>query len=653
VSDLLIAGSDRLMASRLVSSCLAASDRDRVWWATGDGDAMAAALVERAVARVAVAHGQGAAAGGRLERVVPLDGDASTGGSIAAQRFDEAWYLGGAIERWLRPSASTAPAAAQSFAAFCADRVGRINYVFTSATPMRDEDVRERMLVQLPGTARERGTRSRMFLTPLLLGEPQLDEDARNHPLLWFFSMLAALKGEIDRRLPQYFTRHVLRFRMEPAGVLHVLDAGDAADALVLGRQPADNPDRYWRLPAVAVPIEELCRRAERTFGVPLRAASGLEEMNSVDRLFQQRLDQQDDWFAAAESSHAHAASVEEQWPQATVAVKARDPLASLEAVRASLENRTAVQRSRMRAVAEALQPRQVLRRGGPLTYYASDSSGPTVVLINALGHRLEYWYPLLDRLLPFFNVITWETRGLASTDRPHTVADHVDDLIGILQAEDVERCHVIGWCTGGKMAIEFYTRGRPVAMSLALLNCSFAHRDAPGLGDTPYERHLASVCGMLTSRPQLAGSLKRSLDQTVAGVDPALLDEVGDQLPSMVLSFINSDLRSLVMAPFATTDRMLRYAQQMLDFWSFDARTPAGRVDVPVLLLGGQYDTVASPESSRTAAALFRHARYVELAGGNHYSLYEHPGPVADLLTRFFADPSQATAFPTELVSC
>src|SRR5262249_52296163 len=114
------------------------------------------------------------------------------------------------------------------------------------------------------------------------------------------------------------------------------------------------------------------------------------------------------------------------------------------------------------------------------------------------------------------------------------------------------------------------------------------------------------------------------------------------EELSVSVLSLMNINLRSYVVAPFKTEATTANYAHQLVDFWSYDSRGKAGEVRVPVLLMAAEYDQVATPASSEIAAGLFANARYVFVRGATHYCLYDRADFVADLLRKFFEDPEE-----------
>src|SRR5439155_8305465 len=126
-----------------------------------------------------------------------------------------------------------------------------------------------------------------------------------------------------------------------------------------------------------------------------------------------------------------------------------------------SAAHHTAHDRARRRADAlpDMLERRGVDLGGVRLGYAAAGSGSPPLVVLNALGQGLGYWYPLMDRLVRPHRILIWETRADTATGTFCTLADHVEDVAAVLRQEDVAECHLLGWCTGAKVAIEFYRR--------------------------------------------------------------------------------------------------------------------------------------------------------------------------------------------------
>jgi hypothetical protein len=72
--------------------------------------------------------------------------------------------------------------------------------------------------------------------------------------------------------------------------------------------------------------------------------------------------------------------------------------------------------------------------------------------------------------------------------------------------------------------------------------------------------------------------------------------------------------------------------------------------VEVPILLIGAEYDSIASTSMSAAAVRLFRWARYVEVQGANHYCLYDRPRLIARLIAAFVRNPADIREFHGEV---
>jgi pimeloyl-ACP methyl ester carboxylesterase len=121
------------------------------------------------------------------------------------------------------------------------------------------------------------------------------------------------------------------------------------------------------------------------------------------------------------------------------------------------------------------------------------------------------------------------------------------------------------------------------------------------------------------------------------------MLEEIDtEKLATSVLSLMNTELKQHVLAPFRNEKTLINYVRQILDFWSYDTRTNAAQVQVPVLFIVSEYDKVASPAMSDMMAAHFPLARSVHIQGATHYCLYDRPDLIATLLENFFRDPDR-----------
>lgn len=251
------------------------------------------------------------------------------------------------------------------------------------------------------------------------------------------------------------------------------------------------------------------------------------------------------------------------------------------------------------------------------LTYYRGGSHGAPLVLLNALGQALEPWFRLIDRLLPRRVVIS-ELRPTDAPQRPLTLDDQVDHLEAVLDHAKIRACHLVGWCTGPKVALACYLRRPGSVLSMVFLNAAFKHATRPPELDTPYERNLELVCRAVDQRPETAARLTKIFEPGVFG---------GSR---------SGGLEDAVRKRFVTDAALVTYAREHLDFWARDATADAANVRIPMLFVSAEHDEIVSPASVRVAAERFPTARYTEVAGGTHYALYEDADRVARLIEDF-----------------
>jgi pimeloyl-ACP methyl ester carboxylesterase len=126
------------------------------------------------------------------------------------------------------------------------------------------------------------------------------------------------------------------------------------------------------------------------------------------------------------------------------------------------------------------------------LRYYRGGSAGLPVVVVNALGQDLRPWARLVAALAPR-RVLTWRLRGLPP-DPPVRFDTHIDDLSAVLDAERVDACHLVSWCTGFRTAVGYQRRQPARVRSVVALSPSFKHRGRAAELDTGYERDLETL---------------------------------------------------------------------------------------------------------------------------------------------------------------
>lgn len=268
----------------------------------------------------------------------------------------------------------------------------------------------------------------------------------------------------------------------------------------------------------------------------------------------------------------------------------------------------------------ELLSLREVaLANGERATYYAGGRGERTIVIVNAYGQGFIYWTKLIRELSETYRLVVWNPRRNAST--------HRDDLRKILAQERLESCDFLGWCTGPKLILDYYSIYPEQVASMTFLGATFKNVPGQAQLDTDYEHGLEPLLKMVHDRPQLAGRLKEALRGVLLAGQS---DEPG---------FPSPDLKEAVMGPFASDEDVVDYARQILQFWDHDVSVILQNVRVPVLFVTGEHDRIASPRMAQAGADLIPGAGYVEVKGGSHYLQYEQSSLIASLVDQFLRE--------------
>jgi pimeloyl-ACP methyl ester carboxylesterase len=481
----------------------------------------------------------------------------------------------------------------------------------------------------------------RLFETGAIVGENYIRTGSGGNDLRQLVAALDDVTAEVRERLPEYFDFQGLRLLAKPGAGMNLVRVEDAVEIMVCLAQQQSTLGRHYRVvSAKNTPLKTVTRLLGKVYGASLALVSDPQQLNAIDRLLEQRFCAVEDAFVCPEP-----AGNQDLLRKAGVACEPalfddKSLQNVLSAIRQEQTAGRAQRNQRAASVYSSLSPRSLERPEGNLDYFVAGSEGPHVLILNALGQGLEFWGRLTDQLMREHRVVLWETRGLESESAPLQVRDHLDDIECILRQESIGSCYVVGWCTGPQLAVEFYLRRPESILGMVFLNSVFKFAGRPEL-ETPYSTNLEKLCRLLDQRPEMASSVMRSLSTPPAN-DINLMDETDtSNTARQVLSLTNVELRTHVLAPFSTVTTTLNYAREILDLLSCPTLEKTGRVEVPILLVGCEYDQVASAAKSREAAGLFPRCRHIELPGATHYSIYDRTGVVAAMLRRFFRSPS------------
>lgn len=251
----------------------------------------------------------------------------------------------------------------------------------------------------------------------------------------------------------------------------------------------------------------------------------------------------------------------------------------------------------------------------GPFRIHFHEAgSGDAILLLHGLGSCGQDWLLQMPLLSRRFRVIAPDLRGHGQTDKPPDcvrVSDLASDVIGLLDALDIDRAHVVGLSLGGCVALQMALDVPARVRSLMPVN-TFARLEP----DSP--RHAL----MLASRLVVLGL--RGLPAQAEFVAARLFPKP-EQAP----------LRQLAAERIAAND-VTTYRRLLFALRAFDVRDRLREIACPTLIVAGDRDSTVPIKAKQLLAANIPRARLEIVADSGHATPIDQPDVFNSLLMQF-----------------
>ena len=246
-----------------------------------------------------------------------------------------------------------------------------------------------------------------------------------------------------------------------------------------------------------------------------------------------------------------------------------------------------------------------ILTTHGARVSYSRTGTGEAVLLIQGVGAVGNAWRPQIEALSQHYSVVAFDNRGIGGssiTEGCLTIEGMAEDALTILNAEGINRCHVVGHSMGGLIAAQLALMWPRRVKSLALL-CTFADgRGATRLSGRMLMLALRSRIGTRVMRR--TGMIRMIMpDAYVRQNDPTTLartlgDLFGRDLADQP-SIIPRQLRA--MSRYSALSRLHELS------------------GIPTLVVSAHQDPIAPPPLGKDIASRIQGARYVEFPDASH----------------------------------
>ncbi len=232
------------------------------------------------------------------------------------------------------------------------------------------------------------------------------------------------------------------------------------------------------------------------------------------------------------------------------------------------------------------------------------DPGKPWIVLSNSLGADLSMWEPQLDLLTRSYRVLRYDTRGHGGSDAPegpYHFDDLVGDVIGLMDAQEIESAAFMGLSMGGMtglgLALDHSDRVSRVV-------CADGRADAPEPFRAMWDQRIAAV---------EASGLNGIVDGTLA----TWLTETWREANPEALAAVRSMVLGNDPAGYIACCRALK---------QLDYLRRLGSVSIPVHFVGGSEDKGAAPDVMRAMAEATPGGVFVEVPDAAHVANINQP---------------------------
>lgn len=235
------------------------------------------------------------------------------------------------------------------------------------------------------------------------------------------------------------------------------------------------------------------------------------------------------------------------------------------------------------------------------------------LVLSNSLGSDLSMWDPQAAPLEEELRVLRYDTRGhgqSAVTPGPYTIEQLSRDVIGLLDALDIERAHFCGLSMGGKIGMWLGVHAPDRLRKLVLCNTGARIGTA--------ERWNARIQDVR--------------DHGMKGIAAAVIERwftpgFRERSPEAVA-------RARAMVERTPPEGYVACCAAIRDA---DQRAEVAGIGAPTLVIAGRHDPATPPADGRALSGAISGARYVEL-DASHLSNVEAAEAFTAELTAFLS---------------
>jgi pimeloyl-ACP methyl ester carboxylesterase len=256
------------------------------------------------------------------------------------------------------------------------------------------------------------------------------------------------------------------------------------------------------------------------------------------------------------------------------------------------------------------------MRVNGIELYYelSGPEDAPVLVLSNGIMMSTASWGFQKDALSPHLRVLLYDCRGMWQSEHPegpYSMAQHADDLAGLLDGLGIERAHIGGISYGAEISMTFALRYPEKTQSLIVID------------------------GVSEIHPLLRGQTMPWL-MAAERNDPELLLKTSYHMNFAEdwiranQAFIDSSVERYAELDMAALIRLMKA------FYDVDFTDELPQIDAPTLVIAGEEDLIKGRDYAEIIAAQIPGSESVLVPGSGHALCLEKPDVLNTLLLGF-----------------
>ncbi len=242
---------------------------------------------------------------------------------------------------------------------------------------------------------------------------------------------------------------------------------------------------------------------------------------------------------------------------------------------------------------------------GSRIPYHVTGTGEPLLLHHGAESHQGQYaiFAPLLATGIRAVSYDQRDVGDAESVDADYTMADLADDCVGLMDALEIERAHIMGISFGGAVALHVGLRHPDRAQSLIV-----------GAAPASFAPPTGFLAEVMAVSPEERGALMR---------DASLSPEAQQD------SWLMANLASLGRGTVTALGSRRRAALE-----GHDLEGRLAGITAPILLVYGELDPIAPPEAGRALHAQLPQSELVVLEGARHGLSFEFRETLAELVS-------------------